>query len=78
MFITGGISAFAMSMDNYQKYELAFYQKVIDKKLKLVNIICKFRKNVYQCYHLELFLGGIYVFILTYFDLSGFLFYGEL
>lgn len=39
MFITGGISAFAMSRDNYQKYELAFYQKVIDKRLKVYELV---------------------------------------
>ena len=39
MFITGGISAFAMRRDNYQKYELAFYQKVIDKRLKVYELV---------------------------------------
>lgn len=39
MLVTGAVSIFAMHKANNQNYQLAFYQKVIDKRLKAYELV---------------------------------------
>ena len=39
MLVTGAVSIFAMYRANNQNYQLAFYQKVIDKRLKAYELV---------------------------------------
>ena len=39
MLVTGAVSIFAMYKANNQNYQLAFYQKVIDKRLKAYELV---------------------------------------